>query len=184
MISQGEGNWPQNFNKVLKKATGDFIKYLHEDDMLTSNCINDSVEALLLQNVDFIHGNAIEIDQISGNQVSWVPIIKEPTFYEMIKKNFIHSATLMYRREIFEKIGSFDESAKMLSFEEYEFNLRCLSNGFTLGYCDSFLAYYRRHNRQIIRSVDKRKRTENRNDIVKKYWDALQNGTTCIGYGH
>ncbi|GAG47866.1 unnamed protein product, partial [marine sediment metagenome] len=63
IISQGKGNWPENFNKVLDQATGDYIRYLHEDDMLTENCIRDSVQAIEDQGVDFIHGGVIEIYQ-------------------------------------------------------------------------------------------------------------------------
>ena len=31
LVSQGEGSWAQNFNKVLPQATGDYIKFLQED---------------------------------------------------------------------------------------------------------------------------------------------------------
>ncbi|KKL55146.1 hypothetical protein LCGC14_2258350, partial [marine sediment metagenome] len=39
LLSKGRQNWPCNFNKVLDQAEGKYIKYLHEDDMLTENCI-------------------------------------------------------------------------------------------------------------------------------------------------
>jgi glycosyltransferase involved in cell wall biosynthesis len=169
ILSQGEGNWPQNFNKALKEATGDYIKYLHEDDMLTPNCIEDSVRAIEEQNVDFIHGNAVELFVSNGNQFLKKPFITNPTLQNLKKKNVIHSATTMYRREVFETVGLFNESNKVKSFEEYEFNLRCLKAGLKIGYCDSTLAVYRRHPKQIIRTVDNVERKHNRNKLLNEY---------------
>lgn len=170
ILSQGDGNWPQNFNKGLKKATGDLIKFLHEDDMLTSNCITDSIECFNRMNVDFIHGDAFEMHMNAGRQMGlYKPTIHVPTFDDLLKKNVIHSATLMYRREIFEKLGGFSESDKMYSFEEFEFNLRVLKAGFKIGYVDSPLAIYRRHPKQIIRTCDIQKRKKYRQELINSY---------------
>ena len=183
LVSQGDGNWPSNFNKVLSQAKGDFIKYLHEDDKLTPNCIEDSIAAIITQGVDFIHGNAIEFDN-HGWHLNWRPIKKFPTINDMFAKNYIHSVTLMYKREVFEKIGSFSESQELWSMEEYEFNLRCLLNGFKIGYCDSFLGYYRRHPSQIIRTVRLSERSKNRHILIKKYYNAVQKGQPSIHNGY
>jgi hypothetical protein len=169
ILSQGEGNWPQNFNKALKEATGDYIKYLHEDDMLTPNCIEDSVKAMEEQNVDFIHGNAIELYMSNQSQKLYKPAITNPTFHNLLQRNVIHSPTLMYRREVFETVGLFNESDKVHSFEEYEFNLRCLKAGLKIGYCNSTLAIYRRHPRQIIRTVDMAERNNNRMNLINSF---------------
>jgi GT2 family glycosyltransferase len=75
----------------------------------------------------------------------------------------------MYRREVFKNLGGFNESSKMYSFEEFEFNLRCLMSGLKIGYCDSFLAYYRRHPKQCIRTVDKQSRKQNRQELIDFY---------------
>lgn len=167
----GNGNWPQNFNKGLINATGDYIKFLHEDDMLTPNCIKDSLAAFKATGADFIHGNAFELHEHFGTKTEWHPPIAEPTFADLLHKNTIHSTTLMYKREIFDKIGGFNEDPKMYSFEEFEFNLRCLKAGFKIGYVDAFLATYRRHPRQIIRTVDTKTRQTYRNALVKQYKD-------------
>ena len=158
LISKGDGGWPENFNKVLSQATGKYIKYLHEDDMLTENCIKDSIHALEQQEVDFIHGNAIEINVENKNQKVYIPKIKQPTVQDLKKKNVIHSTTTMYRREIFEKLGGFNETLN--TQEEYEFNLRCLKAGFKIGYCNANLAFYRRHPAQKVRVVSKKEKKE------------------------
>ncbi len=169
ILSQGLGNWPQNFNRALPEAEGQYIKYLHEDDILSPNCITDSVKAIEDQGVDFIHGNAIHVSMRTGKSLSWKPRITHPTMRNLLEKNTIHSATLMYRREVFERIGSFSENNKLKSFEEYEFNLRCLQAGMKIGYCNSVLAYYRRHSKQLIRTTDKELRTKYRKEVIDIY---------------
>lgn len=164
---KGEKNWPSQFNKAFHDATGDYIKYLHEDDMLTPNCIHDSVVAMDVQKVDFLHGNAIELHEATGKKVFWKPEKLFPNLQEMLQKNYLHSASLMYRRSVFEKVGLFDESLN--TAEEYEFNLRCLQNGMKLGYCDSFLAYYRRHNGQKVRVVPVSEKNAEREMVRNKY---------------
>jgi hypothetical protein len=167
LVSQGEGNWPENFNKVLPLAEGDYIKYLHEDDMLLPNCIEDSVNALETQQADFIHGNAVELSVATGKKKYWKAQKQNPTLEDMLQKNFIHSATLMYKRSIFEQIGGFDETLN--TAEEYEFNLRCLKAGYQLGFCDADLAVYRRHPAQKVRTVPVKEKNEERELVRKMY---------------
>jgi len=170
ILSQGAGCWPQNFNKALKEAEGDYIKYLHEDDMLTPNCIEDSIAAIEEQGVDFIHGQVVEIFMNAGRATKrYTPKIKIPTLEQLLADNVIHSASTMYRREVFEKVGLLNESPQVHSFEEFEFNVRCLQMGMRIGYCNSALAFYRRHPKQIIRTVDTVTRKVNRQKTIEKY---------------
>ena len=165
LVSQGEGNWPANFNKVLHLAEGKYIKFLHEDDMLTPNCIEDSVKTIEEQGVDFIHGNAYEIKEEVRN--TYIPKVKFPTLADLLIKNYIHSATLMYRIEVFEKVGLFDESLN--TAEEYEFSMRCLKAGLKIGYCNSFLSNYRRHSAQKVRVVPKELKDNERKMVQDRY---------------
>lgn len=168
LVSQGEGNWPANFNKVLDQATGDYIRWLHEDDMLTENSIEDSINAIEEQGVDFIHGNAYEIYMNAGRiPGKYIPRITEPTVQDLLVKNVIHSATLLYRREVFEQLGKMDETLN--TAEEFEFNLRCLKAGFKIGYCNSFLAWYRRHPMQKVRTVPEQDKKNEREMVKNKY---------------
>ena len=167
ILSKGDGTWPENFNKALPQAKGEFIKYLHEDDRLTMDSIKHSLEIIeFFTKIDFMHGNAIEVNQVTKNERLWVPPVKLPTFSDLLKNNTIHSATVLYRREIFEKIGGFNESREVYSFEEYEFNLRVLKAGFNIGYVNAPLAYYRRHKEQIIRTVNNQERQQNRKKML------------------
>jgi GT2 family glycosyltransferase len=119
------------------------------------------------QDVDFIHGSAMEIVQRSGKKFYIKPKVEFPTFDSLLKKNTIHGVSLMYKREIFEKLGGFDETLN--ASEEYEFNLRCLKAGYKIGYCPSVLAIYRRHQGQKVASLPARIKEVERKLIKDRY---------------
>jgi GT2 family glycosyltransferase len=170
IVSRGDGNWPQNFNKAIPKITGDYVRYLHEDDLLSPHSIEKTLEFFEQHpEVDFVHGKAVEFYEGTATRNMWRPGMMHPTLPDMLKKNYLHSVTLVYKREIFEKIGGFNEDPKMYSFEEFEFNLRVLYAGFNIGYIDSVLGFYRRHPNQIIRTVDKQVRNENRAELIREW---------------
>jgi GT2 family glycosyltransferase len=138
---QSDNGVSYNINRGIEIAKGEYIKYLCEDDWLTPNCIKASIEAM--RSYDFIHGNAYNI---GGGIRQQKPIVEIPTLAEMLDFNVIHGGTLMYHKSVFDKVGLFDETLDCA--EEYEFNLRCLSKGLKLGYCNQFLYNYRRHDKQ------------------------------------
>jgi len=142
ILSQSENNVSYNINRAVEIAKGEFIKYLCDDDWLTPNSIEWSVRAM--KGVDFIHGNAFNV--FPTRTESQRPKYKLPTHKQMVEQNVIHGGTLMYRSDVFNKIGLFDET--LTCAEEYDFNLRCLKKGLRLGYCDKFLYNYQRHDAQ------------------------------------
>lgn len=143
ILSKSRANGATNFNKGVKKAKGDLIKYLCDDDMLTTDSVKHSVKAM--RDNDFIHGNAINLFE-NGQHSVHVPTIHKPTLKDMLVFNRIHGGTLMYRADVFERFGLMD--AKLFTGEEYDFNMMLLSKGAKIGYCDAFLYYYRRHKQQ------------------------------------
>lgn len=166
LLSKSDRNVSYNLNRGIKQATGEYIKYLCDDDMLTPNSIADSVKAI--QGYDFIHGNAINFFP-SGKQIQYVPPKKNPSLQDMIEHNQIHGGTLMYRKDVFDRIGLFDESLDCA--EEYDFNMRCLQNGMKLGYSPKNLYLYRRHENQksLGKEVNQIIRREKINNIINKY---------------
>lgn len=147
IISRGNGNCQKNFNNGIRKASGDIIRWLHEDDRLTENSIQDTIETFEQQDCDFIHGCAYQVHMGGhGRRIPFIPKKQYPTLQEMLKYNRLHGGTLAFSREVFDKIGYFDQS--LIWAEEYEFTLRCLYNQLKLGYCNTFLYEYRVHENQ------------------------------------
>lgn len=166
IISESPGSVAFNLNEGIRKASGEFIKYLCDDDMLTENSIRDSVNAMSTN--DFIHGNAINFFP-TGRISHYIPPIHRPTLQQMVQKNVIHGGTLMYRSTVFEKVGFFDETLDCA--EEYDFNMKCLAKGLKLGYTNSLLYMYRRHDDQksLGVAVDQNKRALKIQAIQRRY---------------
>lgn len=150
-----------NLNRGIERATGDFIKYLCEDDMLTENSIEDSVRAI--QGYDFIHGKSYAL--YDNNAISeYKPPIQHPNLRDLAIENCIHGGSLMYRADIFERFGMFDET--LWTAEEYDFNMKIMSKGARINYCDSFLYIYRRHHEQ--KSLGKRSNQTKRKKAIRE----------------
>jgi hypothetical protein len=167
LLSKGDGNWPENFNKVLSLAKGKYIRWLHEDDMLTPNGIDDLVKAIEEQGVDFVHGNIIDLSRQRKMARPWAPNLLHPTLQDLLVKNTLHCESMLYKREVFEKLGGLDETLNVM--EEYEFNLRCLKAGFKLGYCSATVAVYRRHDQQKVRVTPKIEKDKERQMVKQMY---------------
>ena len=143
ILSQSDKSVSYNINRGLEKATGDYIRFCSEDNLLTPNCIEDSLKAI--DGYDFIHGKAIDF-WANGTMRPYIPPIEKPTLQDIITLNVMHGGTVMYRRDCFDRFGGFDE--RLWCGEEYEFNMRLLSKGCKLNYCNSYLQRYRRHGEQ------------------------------------
>lgn len=156
ILCKSKKNVSANINDGIRAASGEYVKYLCEDDTLTPNCIHDSV--MLIEGYDFLHGNAYNV--FPTHKQEQRPVKCWPTFADMITNNVIHGGTLMYRRDVFDRVGLFNEQINCA--EEYEFNLRCLRSGMRIAYCDKFLYNYRRHDKQksLGQSVDQTERAK------------------------
>lgn len=170
IMSQSDKGVSYNLNRGIEKATGDVIKYLCDDDLLTSISLTKSVEAI--KDVDFIHGRAINFFE-SGKRDYYVPKYTEIDFelLSTMPSNCIHGGTLMYKASVFDKVGLFDET--LWTAEEFEFNLRCLYHKMKLGYAPHFLYLYRRHEKQkSLGNMDKEYQDSRQRvvqDIREKY---------------
>lgn len=173
ILSQSDRGVSYNINRGIERSTGEYIKYLGEDDILPPSSIMLSV--MHMDGYDFIHGNAINF-WMTGESKLYCPPIKYPTAKDLLHKNVIHGGTLMYHRRVFEK-NMFDES--LWSSEEWELNLRLLMAGAKIGYCDHVLYRYRRHGDQkSLGNKDKEyqnRREAQRNMIRSRYEKRFRN---------
>jgi len=169
ILSKSDKSVSYNLNEGIKTATGEFVKYLCDDDMLTPNSLADSVEAI--QGFDFVHGKAINFFE-NGVRNIYVPRVPFPDLKQMKHQNIIHGGSLMYRRDVFERFNVwFDES--LTCAEEYDLNMHLLSKGAKLGYCPSTLYLYRRHSEQ--KSLGKQANQKERAIKIKAIQDRYGN---------
>src|SRR5690606_16080804 len=109
IISQSKNGMSYNFNRGIEQSCGDFIKYLHEHDMLSKDGIEKYVKAFK-PSTSFIHGNAIDFRELVSQGNIYKPIKKHLNLKNMLTTNYIHGGTLMYRKEVFKEVGMFNET--------------------------------------------------------------------------
>lgn len=117
------------FNKALELAKGDFIIDLAADDVLLPNRIERGVETFY-RCEDFIgvHFSDAEWIDESGNHLynhaQKFPHHTIPSgniYKELISRFFICPPTMMFRREVIDKLGGYDEN---LAYEDFDFWIR------------------------------------------------------------
>ena len=94
LLSANEITDAYNLNQGIKASSGEFIKYLCEDDYLPRNSIKDSVEGM--KDYDFINGNAVAIymeGMHAGKHLDYIPERTNPTFEQLVMYNSIHLKT-------------------------------------------------------------------------------------------
>lgn len=144
----------------IENCTGDYICILDDDDMLYDGT-SLSCRAEILNNnsnIDFVYARWVDVDSegnIRGEQGCEVTIEQE--WY----RDLINTNTLMWRKQLHERIGNFD--MELTSNEDWDWKLRLMlqCEGF---YLPKLVHKYRQHNG--MRSAEHRQSGElSRNEV-------------------
>ena len=147
ILSHSPNSGGYNMNRGIEKAKGEYLKYLCEDDLLTPDCLQDSLDAI--QGYDFIHGRGVYLWE-NGTETPYTMTNPYAQLSSMLVQNGINGGSTLYRTEIFKKV-KWDE--ELFTGGEYDFNLKLLSLGYHLGFCDKVLYKYRRHDFELLRCL-------------------------------
>ncbi|MGH9922332.1 MAG: glycosyltransferase, partial [Nitrososphaerales archaeon] len=131
-----------SMNQGLLNSRGDFIAVLDGDDYCVPNRLSEQVDYMTANNFGLIGSWAYAIDENDR----MLGIFKPPTHYSTIRKYFLlhnpfwHS-TIMFRREVIEKIGLYNPEFD--GAEDYEIYIRAVASGYRVSNIPKFLVYYR-----------------------------------------
>ncbi|GAA0890410.1 hypothetical protein GCM10009122_00880 [Fulvivirga kasyanovii] len=135
------------FNEGLEKAGGEYIIDLAADDILYPERVEEGVKAFQSGGntcgVNF--SNAERVDE-SGRHISFhypidelgnsvVPVPEGDVFEEVIRRYFICSPTVMFRKDIIDAMGGYDAS---LAYEDFDLWVRT-SRNYNYVYTDKVL---------------------------------------------
>ena len=121
-------------NKGIKKATGEWIIFLGADDKFYDQKVLENVFSKSnYEDVDFIYGN-VKSEAYKGLYDG------EFNYEKLLKKNISHQS-IFYRKNIFDKIGSYN--LKYKTHADWDFNLRCFENNeLQVKYVDTIIAEF------------------------------------------
>jgi GT2 family glycosyltransferase len=117
------------FNSAFKMSTGDFLIDLAADDILLPHRLESGVKTFepLTKDVGVIFSDAEWIDE-RGQHLSFhsqkyphQTIPQGDVYKDLIERYFICSPTMMFRREVLDALGGYDEN---LTYEDFDFWIR------------------------------------------------------------
>ena len=115
-------------NECLKEAKGDFIARQDVDDYSMPNRFEMEIEFLKQNpNIAFVGSNCFlyENNEIYGER--YVPAFPYKKDF-LFNSPFIHG-TVIFRREVFEKVGNYRSIGRCLKYEDYDFFMRIYAAG-------------------------------------------------------
>ncbi len=164
------GNYARNFG--IKESTGDYVAFLDDDDEWHSDKIKKQVEMIEKDKEIGLVCTAVNNIHVGGKEKHiFIPPAKYDSSKEIMLKNCIGSTTtVMVKKELFDKVGMFDESLPALQDYDMWFRLCQVTK---VGVVETpCVEYYNYENSNQI-SNNTKKYIDAENAISKKYKEEL-----------
>ena len=111
-ISEPDSGLYAGLNKGLSLASGDYILILNSDDWYKRDCVKILLEAIENNDADAVSALAIETD-VNGNEIRKIPLFP---FGDNIRIRMpLRHETMLISNTIYNKIGPYDESYKLIA---------------------------------------------------------------------
>jgi glycosyltransferase involved in cell wall biosynthesis len=159
VYQENQGN-PAARNTALRLARGEYVACLDADDAWFPEKLEKQVAKLdsLPPTVGLVYGNVYLFSDEDGSIIQRFLEVQIPPRGQVFKKllpnegYFIHDTAALIRREVFERVGLYDES--LLRFQDWEMWVR-IARVYEVETLDEPLARVRRHSSNAIGSLDK-----------------------------
>lgn len=142
--AQENMGFTKTLNKLLNKATGDYIVAIASDDVLSPGRLKIQLDFLESnQDCALVCGDVIELNEKGeqGKRISH-PLDMENIYKAIFLRDiFILAPTVMVRRSVVSDLGGWDEN---LAIEDWDMWLR-IAKDHKLGYLNEVFAFYRIH---------------------------------------
>lgn len=149
-INRG-ANYARNYG--IKYATGKYIAFLDDDDEWLPKKIEMQVKKLKEnKQIGIVYGTFYCFNENKRTIKQLVKVDNKNKLSKIVESNFIGSTSFpLFRKEVFEVIGMFDES--MPSCQEYELYIRILQK-FDISYIEEPLGIYYISNDSTFKNND------------------------------
>jgi len=161
-------------NEGIRRTNGNIIVCLDSDDKLPPNYLQDNYNNMLMYSIDVSYNNSLMFGA-TNKEIEW------PEFnIETLRRSpFIHCSS-MYRKEIWESVGGYDESM-IDGWEDYEFWMRAARAGFKFKKCNSTHLFYRQGSTQFSQVHGPSAKLKNVKNYIKKKHAGFYLGGSSYG---
>ena len=152
VVAQKNSGIPANCNRGIKKANGEWIKIIAGDDILMANCI-EAMVSFSINSGSQIATSGIEEFCEDGlpSRVKGASHLRKLKLFSIERRKqfkfyvrnpvFLNSPALIFKKEVFDKIGLFDERFRIL--EDTPFLIKALHAGYAIHYNETQTVRYR-----------------------------------------
>jgi hypothetical protein len=182
LVQRKKGNWVANTNYALSLASGDYVCFLHQDDLwLEGRLIK--MKGIIEQHPDlnlFLHSSLFVDSQ--GNPLGlWqCPLPKYPQVVDsslvrerLLIQNFIAIPAPIFKREAALQVGALEE--ELWYTADWDFWLKLAALGKTIYYPQPFTAFRVHPSSQtVMRSADQDKFQEQMRSVMEKHLKTWQ----------
>ena len=144
-----------NYNRAINQAKGNWIKTIDGDDTLVDSCITDLIEFSKRDRFDIaftrMHpfGEGADAGAVSCRNLSriFAELTDKERLIILTRINYLPSPSSFLHKDIFKKIGFFDESIPFI--EDWPFWIKASYNGCNIKYLDKVTVNYRIHSESV-----------------------------------
>jgi GT2 family glycosyltransferase len=139
-------------NTGLDHVTADFVATCDDDDFWDTEKLRMQMARMLREPETTVLGTGIRLLMGEDTVFDWPgdsSVISREQLLRHRRKE-LHSSTLLVRREVYDKVGGYDEKLPMSYGEDYEFLLRAIETG-QIGVVNQPLASIRKYNASWFR---------------------------------
>ncbi len=171
VLNNPHGGYSAAFNRALAESCGDIVARMDADDLQSPTRMEKSVD-MLLENPDIPLTTCKMVGLLEdGTTFPYSNGKMDPHLYATTTDSgFPVNASIVAYKEVYDKIGGFDES--LITAADGDWNFRALRYFNEWGFINEFLYTYRRHPAQMTQNFSSEGRAIHANS-KKKFLDAF-----------
>lgn len=162
IIHQTNGGPGKARNNGINNAVGKYILPLDADNKIDPNYINNAIPILEKNQADIVYAAPIFFGDTSNKKRQF----KVRPFDDLgLVTGNCADACAIFRKEVWTKIGGYDEAMPYFGFEDWDFWINASKNNFTFHFINEKLFFYRIVNNSMIAQFDNKER----NVLIHRY---------------
>lgn len=157
-------------NIGLKIAKGEYIAFCDHDDLFVPTKIEEQIKFLERnKNVGLVYTNVVMIDE-NDTPIRYLKCPEWDREY-WLRNRFIATSSVLFRRELINVNGYFDESPLLVGVEDFDYLIRASKKTIFKG-INKFLTYHREHSESLSAELS----ADNNKMILWRAFTFLKNG--------
>lgn len=145
LVEKKNGGLSSARNAGIAVAKGEYILTLDADDIISQDFLEKTL------GLDDIVGT--QQQEFGDSHTLWINNNLHPTFEDFKKANQINCCSL-FKKEIWEKVGGYDESMR-IGYEDWYFWLKATKAGYKVTIVPEPLFFYRKHGQSMVSNAVK-----------------------------